>query len=73
MQGHIYKACDIMERVGVSHRYSGCDGTNIVNMLLYLIYMMSTYIEDEISKIDWYDIINRVDVVTEIALIRCQI
>ena len=49
MQGHIYKGCDIMERVGVRHRYSGCDGTNIVNMLLYTMDMMSTYIEDEIS------------------------
>ena len=57
----------------MSHRYSGCDGTNIVNMFLYLIYMMSTYIEDEISQIDWYDIINRVDVVTESVSIRCQI
>ena len=41
--------CDIMERVGVRHRYSGCDGTNIVNMLLYTMDMMLTYIEDEIS------------------------
>ena len=49
VQGHIYKACDIMERVGVSHRYSGCDGTNIVNMLFYTKDMMSTYIETEIS------------------------
>ena len=40
---------DIMELVGVRHRYSGCDGTNIVNMLLYTMDMMSTYIEDEIS------------------------
>ena len=38
-----------MERVGVRHRYSGCDGENIVNMLLYTMDMMSTYIEDEIS------------------------
>ena len=38
-----------MERVGVRHFYSGCDGTNIVNMLLYTMDMMSTYIEDEIS------------------------
>ena len=37
-----------METVGVRHRYSGCDGTNIVNMLLYTMDMM-TYIEDEIS------------------------
>ena len=49
MQCHIYKECDIMERVGVRHSYSGCDGTNIVNMLLYIMDMMSTYIEDEIS------------------------
>ena len=48
-RSYINKACDIMERVGVRHRYSGCDGTNIVNILLYTIYMMSTYIEDEIS------------------------
>ena len=40
---------DIMELVGVRHRYSGCDDTNIVNMLLYTMDMMSTYIEDEIS------------------------
>ena len=38
-----------MESVGVRPRYSGCDGTNIVNMLLYTMDMMSTYIEDEIS------------------------
>ena len=49
LQGHIYKVCDIIERVGVRHRYSRCDGTNIVNMLLYTMDMMSTYIEDEIS------------------------
>ena len=49
VQCHIYKGCDIMERVGVRHKYSGCDGTNIVNMLLYTIDMMLTYIEDEIS------------------------
>ena len=63
----------MIERMGVRHRYSGCDGTNRVNMLLYTMDIMSTYIEDEISQIDWYDIINRVDVVTEIALIQCQI
>ena len=49
LQGHIYKGCDIMERVGVRHRYSVCDGTNIVNMLLYTMDLRSTYIEDEIS------------------------
>ena len=49
MQCLIYKGCDIMEIVGVRHRYSGCDGTNIVNMFLYTKDMMSTYIEDEIS------------------------
>ena len=38
-----------MERVGVRHRYSGCDGTSKVNMLLYTMDMMSTYIADEIS------------------------
>ena len=38
-----------MEIVGVRHRYSGCDGTNIVNMLLYAMDMMLTYREDEIS------------------------
>ena len=38
-----------MESVGVRHRYSVCDGTNIVNMLLYTMDMMLTYIEDEIS------------------------
>ena len=43
------KGFDIMERVGVRHRYSVCDGTNIVYMLLYTMDMMSTYIEDEIS------------------------
>ena len=37
-----------MERVGVRHMYSGCDGTSIVNML-YTMDMMLTYIEDEIS------------------------
>ena len=37
-----------MESVGVRHRYSGCYGTTIVNMLLYTMDMMSTYIEDEI-------------------------
>ena len=46
---HIYKGRDIMERVDVRHRYSGCDGTNIVNMLLYTMDMISTYIVDEIS------------------------
>ena len=49
MQCHVYKGCDIMETVGVRHRYSGSDGTNIVNMLLYAMDMMSTYIEDEIT------------------------
>ena len=49
VQCHVYKRCDIMERVGVIHRYSGCDGKNIVNMLLYTMDTMSTYIEDEIS------------------------
>ena len=49
VQCHIYKGCDIMESVGVRHRYRVCDGTNIVNMLLYTMDMMLTYIEDEIS------------------------
>ena len=49
VQYHIYKGCDIMESVGVRHRYSGCDGKNIVNMLLYTMDMMLTYIADEIS------------------------
>ena len=44
----MYKGGDNMERVGVRHMYSGCDGTNIVNML-YTMDMMLTYIEDEIS------------------------
>ena len=45
-----------MESVGVRHRYSGCDGKNIVNMLLYTMDMMSPHIEDEISEIElvWY-------------------
>ena len=38
-----------MESVGVRHRYSGCDGKNIVNMLLCTMDMMLAYIEDEIS------------------------
>ena len=51
VQCHIYKGCDIMESVGVGHRYSCCDGRNIVNRLLYTTKkdMMTTYIEDEIS------------------------
>ena len=49
MQCHTYKGGDIMERVGVRHMYSGCDGTNIVNILLYTMDMMLTYIKDEIS------------------------
>ena len=49
VQCHVYKWCDIMENVGVRHRYSGCDGKNIVNMLLYTMDTMSTYIQDEIS------------------------
>ena len=49
VQCDIYKGCDIMERVVVRRRYSGCDGTNIVNMLLYTMDMILTYIEDEIS------------------------
>ena len=40
-----------MEGVGVRNRYSGCDGTNIVIMLLYIMDMILTYIEDEISGI----------------------
>ena len=40
-----------MERVGVRHRYSGCDATNIVNILLYTMDMMQSYIADEISEI----------------------
>ena len=46
---HTYKGGDIMERGGVRHRYSGCDVTNIVNMMLYTMDMMSSYIADEIS------------------------
>ena len=38
-----------MESVAVRHRYSGCDGTNIVNMLLYTMDMILIYIEVEIS------------------------
>ena len=38
-----------MESLCVRHRYSGCDGKNIVNKFLYAMDMMSTYIEDEIS------------------------
>ena len=38
-----------MESVGGRHRYSVCDGTNIVNMLVHTMDMMLTYIEDEIS------------------------
>ena len=49
VQCHIYKECDIMDSVCVRHRYSGCDATNIVDKFLYIMYMMSTYIEDEIS------------------------
>ena len=49
VQRHIHKRCDIMKSVGVRHRYRGCDGTNIVNILLYTMDKMSTYIEDEIS------------------------
>ena len=49
VQCHVYKGCDIMERVGVRHRYSGCDGKNIVNMLLCTMNMMLTYTENEIS------------------------
>ena len=41
-----------MERVGVRHRYSGCDATNIVNMLLHTMDMMSSYIVDEISSVE---------------------
>ena len=46
VQCHIHKGCDTMESVGVRHI---CDGTNIVNILLYTMDMMSTYMEDEIS------------------------
>ena len=49
VQCHIYKGYNIMERVGVRNRYSGCDVTNILNILLYTMDIMSTYIEDEIS------------------------
>ena len=42
VQCHIYKGCDIMESVGVRNRYSGRDGTNIVNILLYTMDMMLT-------------------------------
>ena len=45
----MYKGGDIMERVGVRHMYSGWGGTNIVNILLYTMDMMLTYIDDEIS------------------------
>ena len=38
-----------MERGGVRHRYRGCDVTNIVNIMLYTMDMMSSYIADEIS------------------------
>ena len=38
-----------MKTAGVRNKYSGCDGTNIVNMLWYTMDMMSIYIEDEIS------------------------
>ena len=73
VQGHIYKGCDIMERVGVRHRYSGCDATNIVNMLLHTMDMMSSYIWMRSHQYSWCDIINIVDVLTEIAWIQCQI
>ena len=49
VQCHVYKGCDIMESVVVRQRYSGCAGTNIVNMLLYTMDMMLTYIENEVS------------------------
>ena len=52
MQCHIYIGFDIMERVGGRHRFSGCDGTHIVNMLLYTLDRTLPIIEDEISKID---------------------
>ena len=51
-----YSGCNVIytkgviswkERVG--DRYSGCDGTNIVNMLLYTMDIWSPHIEDEIS------------------------
>ena len=38
-----------MERVGVRHKYSDCDFTNKVNILLYTKDMMSTYTAYEIS------------------------
>ena len=49
MQGHIYKGCDIMERLGVVTATVAVMEKNIVNMFLYTMDMMSTYIEDEIS------------------------
>ena len=37
VQCHIHKCCDIMESVGVRHRYNASDGTKVVNRLLYTI------------------------------------
>ena len=54
-----------MDRVGVRQRYSGYDFKNIVNMMLYTMDTRSSYIADEISY-SWCDIINTVDVMTEI-------
>ena len=47
-----------MERVDVRHRYSGCDVKSLVNILLYTMDMMSSYIAD--------DLINTVGVISSI-------
>ena len=47
-----HNGCNVIYTKGVISWkvwYSDCDGTNVVNMLLYTMDMMSTYIENEIS------------------------
>ena len=54
-----HNVCNVIHTKGVItlkewlwwHKYSGCNITNIVNMMVYTMDMMSSYIVDEISSI----------------------
>ena len=58
MQGHIYKGPDIMERFGVSHSYSGCDGKKYSEY----VFVYNGY--DDIYR--GWDLINTVRVISSI-------
>ena len=46
-----YSGCDVLHTKGVIPLKSGCDDTHSVAVMSYTMDMMSSYIADEISKI----------------------